>query len=64
MINVSIETQGSRKDVLKKIKHRWCNCPDELEDVLNFKAYDSDYYSDSSFWPDVDINLWEPNNGY
>ena len=50
--------------MLKEIKHQWCNCPDELEGALNWKACDSDYFLDNIFWPDVDTNLWEPNQGY
>ena len=45
--------------MLKDIKHRWCNCPDELEGALNCKAYDSDYFIDK-----VEGDLWEPNFGY
>ena len=50
--------------MLKEIKHRWCNCPDEIEGALNWKAYDSDYVFDKICWLDVDSNLWEPNFCY
>ncbi len=50
--------------MFKEIKHRWCNCPDELEEAQNWKARDSDYFFDTFFWPDVDSQLWEPNFGY
>jgi hypothetical protein len=50
--------------MLKEIKHRWCNCPDELEGAMTGKAYDSDNFIDNIFWPEVEINLWEPNFGY
>ena len=50
--------------MLKEIKHRWCNCPDELEGALNQKAYDSDYFIDNHYWPEVESDLWEPNFGY
>jgi hypothetical protein len=50
--------------MLKEIKHRWCYCPEELEGALNWKAYDSDYFIQNNFWPDVDSDLWEPNFGY
>jgi hypothetical protein len=52
------------KVMLKEIKHRWSNCHDELEGALNWKAYNSDYFSDKSVWQDVDSSLWEPNYGY
>jgi hypothetical protein len=52
------------KEMLKEIKHRWCNCPDELEGALNWKAYDSDYFIDNHYWPEVESDLWEPNFGY
>ena len=50
--------------MLKEIKHQWCNCPDELEGALIWKAYDSDYFIHNNFWPDVDSDLREPNIGY
>ena len=50
--------------MLKEIKHRWCNFLDELEGALNQKAYDSEYFIDTHYWPEVEIDLWEPNFGY
>ncbi len=52
------------KEMLKEIKHRWCNYPDEHEGALNYKAYDSDYFIDNFFWPEEESNLWEPNFGF
>jgi hypothetical protein len=52
------------KEMLKEIKHRWCYCPYELEGALNWKAFDSDYFIDNHFWPELDSDLWEPNFGY
>jgi hypothetical protein len=52
------------KEILKEIKHRWCYCPYELEGALNWKAYDSDYFIDNHFWPELESDLWEPNFGY
>ena len=52
------------KEMLKEIKHQWCNGPDELEGALNWKAYDSDYFINNHYWPDVNSDLWEPNFGF
>ena len=50
--------------VIKEIKQGWCNCPSGFESAINWKAYDSDYFTTCFFWPDKDNDLWEPNNGF
>ncbi len=45
------------KDILKEIKHQWCNCPEGFESALNYKAYDSEYFFTNNFKPDADNPL-------